>query len=874
MKHHVTIKKIIASSMTILFATSIVSSLNVFHVSAEKEDIVYAKGAVLDNEVYSTELFVDASLNDVSNLPAVIDLTDQFPIPGNQGQQNSCSAWAVAYAAKSQQESKEYGWSLRNEDDSLNKNTCFSPAFIYNSLNGGNDSGISPSAAMDFIVTNGVCTLKDMPYHSSDHKTKPTESQKRRASNFKADGFMTISGIDQIKYQLSEGNGVVITTKVYSDFENISDKVNRYNPVYDQIDSNEDTNDYHTICLIGYDDNYPTSTGKGAFKFINSWGTGWGIKDEKSGIGGYGYYSYDMFTDKDNDTSSEGLVLVDSTQHYKNYSDVIKTLQEVNIYSDPELTNNIGTLEESKIVWVDDYIEANNGNPPVFKIENGYITAKKEAVLQLNLSCTTIYNEPLSIAEIGVFELGKSIEGARLRFTYISGSETDEGIVGLAARANDDNWTWLQHSPSSVSTLKSEGMGVESVVEMTYDEFEALVNVEETDLRSYVFQDWGLQEGSNFKIELIAPIVTEVTEVYNSSIGLAKFSPYELGKSINDSLIRFTYISNKPLNSGAITFRGLKADINAVGEIAKGNLYSRGEGKEVIATFTYKDLIEYLGFSDDISYIEIQNWALKRGTNLKIELISPVKPEIVNVLHDEVITSTYSNNAKLSPYELGKNIDDSLIRITFTSGNNVDYQVFGVSGKDNDLEWVNHKAIIYSKGMGKETVLIFSYDDFVEYMGIGDDLYFFTFQNMGLKTDSHLKIELITPKRITSVREYYNSENPKYGTSTTRRFSPYSLGKEKEGVKVRITYIANLDSEYQVLGVYGDNTYAGEELVQAKKAFFSKGAGKQSVYVFDYADFVTYLGIGDKYSFFWFYNWGVESYKVEVFTYPIVENYT
>lgn len=871
MKHHVTLKKMIASSMTILLATSIVSSLNVFQVSAKKEDIVHATEAVLDNEVYSTELFIDTSFYDVSNLPPVIDLTDQFPIPGDQGQQNNCSAWAVVYALKSQQESKEHGWSLYDskEEDGVNKNTCFSPEYVFNLLS-VNGREITPNVAMDFIVKNGVCPLACMDYNDSDSD----DLRKRVASNFKADGFMTVFGIDQIKYQLSEGNGVVITTKTYNDFNNISDKENQYNPVYDQIDSNEDTNDYHTICLIGYDDNYPTASGKGAFKFINSWGTGWGVKDKNSGIGGYGYYSYDMFTDERNLTSSEGLVLVDSTQHHKYYSDAIKTLQEVNIYSDPELTNNIGTLEESQIVWVDDYIEANNGNPPVFKIENGYITAKKEAVLQLNSSFTTIYNETLSIAEIGVFELGKSIEGAKLRFTYTSGSETDEGIVGLAARANDDNWTWLQHSPSDVSTLKSEGIGVESVVEMTYDEFEALVNVEETNIRSYVFQDWGLQEGSNFKIELIAPIGTEVTEVYNSSIGLVKFSPYELGKSIDNSLIRFTYTSNKPLNSGAITFTGLKADINAVGEIAKGNLYSRGEGKEVIATFTYKDLIEYLGFSDDISYIEIQNWALKRGTNLKIELISPVKPEIVNVLHDEVITSTYSNNAKLSPYELGKNIDDSLIRITFTSGNNVDYQVFGVSGKDNDLEWVNHKAIIYSKGMGKETVLTFSYDDFVEYMGIGDDLYFFTFQNMGLKTDSHLKIELITPKRITSAGEYYNSENPKYGTSTTRRFSPYSLGKEKEGVKVRITYIANFDSEYQVLGVYGDNTYAGEELVQAQKAFFSKGVGKQSVYVFDYSDFVTYLGIGDNYTFFKFYNWGVESYKVEIFTYPIVKNYT
>ena len=34
-------------------------------------------------------------------LEETIDYTDAFPDPGNQGKQGSCTAWAVAYAAKS-----------------------------------------------------------------------------------------------------------------------------------------------------------------------------------------------------------------------------------------------------------------------------------------------------------------------------------------------------------------------------------------------------------------------------------------------------------------------------------------------------------------------------------------------------------------------------------------------------------------------------------------------------------------------------------------------------------------------------------------------------------------------------------------------------
>ena len=47
-----------------------------------------------------------------STLPSSVDLSKDFPLPGDQGLQGSCVGWATAYALKSYQERVEIGWSL------------------------------------------------------------------------------------------------------------------------------------------------------------------------------------------------------------------------------------------------------------------------------------------------------------------------------------------------------------------------------------------------------------------------------------------------------------------------------------------------------------------------------------------------------------------------------------------------------------------------------------------------------------------------------------------------------------------------------------------------------------------------------------------
>ena len=57
-----------------------------------------------------------ADLPAKGTLPAQYDISDNFPVAGNQGNQSSCVGWAVAYALKSYQEQIERKWGLVSQE--------------------------------------------------------------------------------------------------------------------------------------------------------------------------------------------------------------------------------------------------------------------------------------------------------------------------------------------------------------------------------------------------------------------------------------------------------------------------------------------------------------------------------------------------------------------------------------------------------------------------------------------------------------------------------------------------------------------------------------------------------------------------------------
>ena len=216
-------------------------------------------------------------------LPEKVDLSAQFPKPGDQGDQGSCVGWATAYAMKSYLEKMERKWpGVRNQE-------LFSPAYIYNQIKLP-AGGAHITTALDLMMRQGVSTLAAFPYQVNDDSRQPSSEVRRQAREFAIASWRRVNPKDvgDIKSHLASGFPVLIGMKVSKSF-----MLHRGSGVYNRPDG-EDDEGGHAMCVVGY------SSQKRAFKIINSWGTQWGI-------GGYAWVSFDTFAKK----VGEGYVVQD-----------------------------------------------------------------------------------------------------------------------------------------------------------------------------------------------------------------------------------------------------------------------------------------------------------------------------------------------------------------------------------------------------------------------------------------------------------------------------------------------------------------------------------------------------------------------------------
>lgn len=217
---------------------------------------------------FSNEVQIPAAA--VASLPSSVDLTSRFPTPGNQGSLNDGIEWAICYFQANAQRNY-FGWDISKESHHFN------PEFLFNQKNGGHNLSTNIYDAALLVNQKGVCTNTYRTVTGTDYTTQPTDRQKENAKLYKTGEWLMASGLSTLKSVLNSGSGVLVSIRAFPDFDAISAS----NPVYDTV-SGSKTGEY-VLCLIGYDDN----KGGGAFKFINSHGTSWGVN-------GYGWISYNL----------------------------------------------------------------------------------------------------------------------------------------------------------------------------------------------------------------------------------------------------------------------------------------------------------------------------------------------------------------------------------------------------------------------------------------------------------------------------------------------------------------------------------------------------------------------------------------------------
>ena len=228
-------------------------------------------------------------------LPTSLDLSGGMPPIGDQGTTPSCVGWSSSYYYKTYQERREHGnWEVGTNGHQ------YSPNYVWNQIELGGAgwcAGAMIGDAMALIaddllgVYGGDASLAVFPWvtGSLPCKLQPTVDQANSAANWKASSYSyfwqqpngaTSDTINQMKAWLAAGDPLVMGVLVTSEFDNVT----LSNCVIGPPGPGSTSRGGHAIAIVGYDDNVGPS---GAFKFVNSWGTGYGCS-------GYGWLTYEF----------------------------------------------------------------------------------------------------------------------------------------------------------------------------------------------------------------------------------------------------------------------------------------------------------------------------------------------------------------------------------------------------------------------------------------------------------------------------------------------------------------------------------------------------------------------------------------------------
>ncbi|HEY9720478.1 MAG TPA: C1 family peptidase [Oscillatoriaceae cyanobacterium] len=192
-------------------------------------------------------------------LPSAVDNRHFCSPVADQGQLGSCTAFAMGKGLREYLENK-------NGEQAV----PVSALFLYyeeRKLEGSvdQDSGASMKDGMTVLNQTGVAADELWPYDISKFTQIPPKAAYADAPNHKIKGFQEVSGVDDAKTAIANGDPVAIGMVVYESFENIGS-----NGVMPMPKKGESILGGHALLLVGYND------AKKQFIVRNSWSSGWG----------------------------------------------------------------------------------------------------------------------------------------------------------------------------------------------------------------------------------------------------------------------------------------------------------------------------------------------------------------------------------------------------------------------------------------------------------------------------------------------------------------------------------------------------------------------------------------------------------------------
>ncbi|NYT11262.1 MAG: hypothetical protein GKC03_01765 [Methanomassiliicoccales archaeon] len=239
------------------------------------------------DQMIGSTIVVEVGEYSILSAPSAYDLSTDpcFPQVRSQGGQGSCAAWATAYYSYGYLEAKDNGWT---DASTGNDDHLMSPAWTYNKVNGGSDSGSSLTGNARIIRDWGIASMASMPYNDQDSVSWGTENAWREAPLHRSvDSFyLSYNGDSTLQYVkdlIYSGTPVAFAMDAYE-----------YNPAFSDGNYIMSSYEYdsttinHAQTFVGYDDSVTDDGETGAFKVVNSWGTN--FADD-----GYYWLTYDAF---------------------------------------------------------------------------------------------------------------------------------------------------------------------------------------------------------------------------------------------------------------------------------------------------------------------------------------------------------------------------------------------------------------------------------------------------------------------------------------------------------------------------------------------------------------------------------------------------
>lgn len=238
------------------------------------------------------------------DLPDGVDnsLKKYFP-PVFSQQGNSCSqASGIRYMFT-------YEINRLLDREVVDNNQIFSYFYTWNFLNDGKDEGSFPEMGLNLTKKNGAMTLADMPDISADKRWQSGYDKYLRAMHYRTKSISKIpmktkEGIEQVMRYLydrgdgSSSGGVVTFSCKAANFTPATYTGTSVTGIKKYIDRLPDDG-AHALTIVGYDrtvsfdlngDGAIQEDEKGAFIFVNSWGTWWGDQ-------GKSYFPFKFFLD-------------------------------------------------------------------------------------------------------------------------------------------------------------------------------------------------------------------------------------------------------------------------------------------------------------------------------------------------------------------------------------------------------------------------------------------------------------------------------------------------------------------------------------------------------------------------------------------------